>query len=83
VFNFGRRDDFRTGYVAGGGIEYAFTPNLTGRVEAQYVSLDRAQTQTFIGASLATRCSSPITVVARTTTSSWVRAGVSYKFNLF
>ena len=26
---------------AGGGVEYAFTPNLTGKIEGLFVSLDR------------------------------------------
>ena len=32
---------FRTGWTAGGGVEYAFTERLRARIEALYVSLDR------------------------------------------
>jgi outer membrane immunogenic protein len=35
------RDNTRTGWVAGGGVEYAFTPNFTGRIEGLYVNLER------------------------------------------
>ena len=38
---YGNRDKTRTGWVAGGGVEYAFTPNFTGKIEGLYVSLDR------------------------------------------
>ena len=82
VFSNGRRDNFRTGWVAGGGVEYAFTPNLTGRVEAQYVSLERETQQTFIGAVGTT----PVFVANNRRADNdfvVVRAGVSYKFNLF
>lgn len=34
-------DDWRGGWTAGGGIEYAFTNNLTAKLEALYVNLDR------------------------------------------
>ncbi|SFU71382.1 outer membrane immunogenic protein [Methylobacterium sp. 174MFSha1.1] len=34
-------DTFRTGWTAGGGVEYAITERLSARIEALYVSLDR------------------------------------------
>lgn len=36
------RDDVRGGWTVGGGLEYAFTPNLTGKVEGLFVNLDRS-----------------------------------------
>jgi outer membrane immunogenic protein len=37
---YGSSDDVNTGYVLGGGLEYAFTNNLTAKVEGLYVNLD-------------------------------------------
>jgi outer membrane immunogenic protein len=34
-------DDIQGGYAVGGGIEYAFTNNLTAKIEGLYVNLDR------------------------------------------
>ena len=69
-----RSNDIRTGWVAGGGVEYAFTPNLTGKIEGLYVSLDRNNSG--YGA--------PV-VYTRNNDDNFavVRAGLNYKFNLF
>ncbi|WKW49492.1 outer membrane protein [Rhodomicrobium lacus] len=32
--------DTKTGYVVGGGLEHKFTPNISGKVEYQYLSFD-------------------------------------------
>lgn len=32
-------DETATGYVVGGGLEYAFTPSLSGKIEYQYIDL--------------------------------------------
>lgn len=37
----GSNDDTRTGWSAGGGLEWAFTNNLTARIEALYTELDQ------------------------------------------
>lgn len=45
TFGFTATNNFsstRTGYVVGGGMEYAFTPNWTGKVEYQYLNLGSA-----------------------------------------
>lgn len=42
-------DDVRTGYVVGGGLEYAFTNNWTAKIEGLYVSLDRDSNSRFVG----------------------------------
>jgi outer membrane immunogenic protein len=41
VYPYTLSDSTRTGYAAGGGVEYAFTPNITGKIEGLYVKLDR------------------------------------------
>jgi outer membrane immunogenic protein len=73
----------RTGYAAGGGVEYAFTPNITGRIEGLYVSLDQNKSNGFIGTVGAT----PVYVnqVGRSNDTSFtvVRAALNYKFNTF
>ena len=47
--NGGNNNGLRTGWAAGGGIEYAFTPNLTGKIEGLYVNLDRNASSRYIG----------------------------------
>jgi outer membrane immunogenic protein len=79
-----RSDDIRTGYAAGGGVEYAFTPNITGRIEGMYVSLERNRDNGFIG----TVGAAPVYTTAlgrRNNDSDFavVRAGLNYKFNTF
>ncbi|MCB5175964.1 outer membrane protein [Microvirga lenta] len=39
-FIYGSSDDVNTGWTLGGGVEYAFTNNLTAKVEGLYVNLD-------------------------------------------
>jgi outer membrane immunogenic protein len=66
------------GYAAGAGIEYGFTPNLTGKAEALYFDLGRR--------SLSGGSTPPTGLVrgARLATEGVVgRAGLNYKFNLF
>lgn len=66
------------GYAAGAGVEYGFTPNLTGKAEALYYDLGRRRLS---GPSVP-----PTGIVrgARFETSGVVaRAGLNYKFDLF
>jgi outer membrane immunogenic protein len=79
-----RNNDIRTGYAAGGGVEYAFTPNITAKIEGLYVSLDRNRGNGFIG----TVGGLPVytTAIGRGNNDSdfaVVRAGLNYKFNTF
>jgi outer membrane immunogenic protein len=63
----------QVGWTAGGGIEFAFTPNLTGKVEYLYVDLGSQSCP-------AGSCSysGPATTVSLT--ENIVRAGINYKF---
>ena len=36
----GRDNDWRTGWTVGGGLEYAFTNNITAKIEGLYVNLE-------------------------------------------
>jgi outer membrane immunogenic protein len=80
----GRSDDIRTGFTAGGGVEYAFTPNWTAKIEGLYVNLDRNRSNGFVG----TVDGAPVftTVLGRNrndTEFGVVRAGLNYKFTTF
>ena len=46
---FDNNDDTRTGWVLGGGVEYAFTQNLTAGLEGLWVNLDGDNKGTFVG----------------------------------
>jgi outer membrane immunogenic protein len=61
------------GWTAGGGVEYAFTPNLTAKVEYLYVDLGTMSCSTSCGVATGT----PISV---SLTENVVRAGINYKF---
>jgi outer membrane immunogenic protein len=79
-----RNDNTRTGWVAGGGVEYAFTPNLSGKIEGLVVNLERNRDNGFIG----THFGEPVftTAIGRHNNDSEfavVRAGLNWKFNTF
>ncbi len=66
----------QTGWTAGGGVEVAFTPNITGKVEYLYVSLGNQSCG-------AANCYSASGIGPATTvslTENIVRAGINYKF---
>jgi outer membrane immunogenic protein len=78
----------RTGWTAGGGIEYAFTPNLTGKIEALYVNLGRSNASRYVGDFLApvTFARTPVFVNGRRARDEEfvvVRAGLNWKFNTY
>ena len=90
--NFGtfrdNRDETRTGFAAGGGIEYAFTPNLTGKIEGLVVNLERNRNNGFIGTYTAGGTTTPVytTGFGRSSNNSEfavVRAGLNYKFTSY
>lgn len=74
------------GYTAGGGVEYAFTPNITGRVEGYYVNFgDRGRVNggTLVGV---TNTNAPIIAATggrRDDDFVVVRAGINYKFTSY
>jgi outer membrane immunogenic protein len=82
-------DDFRTGYTVGGGVEYAFTPNLSGKIEGLYVDLGRNRQNNFLGVVGGAGGAAGVPVFrtgGRNNNSDEfvvVRAGLNYKFNLF
>ncbi|HEX2727293.1 MAG TPA: outer membrane beta-barrel protein [Beijerinckiaceae bacterium] len=84
VVGCGGNDDTRSGWTVGGGVEYAFTNNLTLGVEGLYVSLDNDNNRTtFVG-----RTAGGVAVVAPSTFSTGnddldftiVRAKLNWKF---
>jgi len=70
-------DDTRTGWTLGGGLEYAFTDNLTARVEGLYVNLGKSGNNGFVydAAYLGND--------RKDTEFGVVRAGLNYKFSSF
>jgi outer membrane immunogenic protein len=65
-------DDTKVGWTLGAGVEYAFTNNLTAKVEGLYVNLgDKDRTYTAGGVTYGDRTNGEFGVV---------RAGVNYKF---
>lgn len=65
------------GYAVGGGVEYAFTPHWTGRVE--YLFVDRGNKDTTYLAPIGAPAGSSFTVNNRTR-DNIVRIGLNYKF---
>lgn len=62
--------DWRTGWTLGGGVEHAFTPNITARLEYRYTDLGNASSTSALGNFSE----------ASEITQSAVRAGLSFKF---
>lgn len=60
---------WHSGWTAGGGVEYAFTPNWTGKVEYLHYGLDSA-TYTFPG----------LSVISGKLDVETIKAGINYKF---
>jgi outer membrane immunogenic protein len=78
------------GYAVGGGLEYAFTNNLTAKLEGLYVNFDRGNRNAYANAVVGvTNTGAPVTA-ARTYGASnqrddfgVVRLGLNYKFSAF
>lgn len=82
----GNSNDINVGYAAGGGLEYLFTPSLSGRVEAMYVSIDQGNGKTACCVYSSTGSVNAVPVTGgkdRATDFAVVRAGVNYKFSSF
>jgi outer membrane immunogenic protein len=64
------------GWTLGGGLEYAFTNNLTAKIEGLYVNLDRNNDRFLVGA--------PAVIDSRGNNEfGVVRAGLNYKFSTY
>ena len=76
LFNGPFTNNTGTGYTAGGGVEYAFSNNWTGRIEGLFVNLDNgSRTRTLVNAGVAY----PITSTGGND-GGLVRLGLNYKF---
>lgn len=85
---FGRRNNNDVGYAVGGGIEYAFTNNITAKIEGLYVNFDRNDRRTGARVVGVTNTGAPITQAdfnrrGNETDFAVVRAGLNFKFNTF
>jgi outer membrane immunogenic protein len=72
-------DSTNTGWVVGGGVEYAFTNNLTAKLEGLYVNLGSKNNNAYYGVL-------PIAAYSYSKNDNEfyvVRAGLNYKFNTF
>lgn len=81
--SFTRRRLEDTGYAVGGGVEYAFTPNVTAKIEGLYVNFgDNNRTGGTVGV---TNTGSAVVRTGSRQSDDFVvvRAGLNYKFNLF
>lgn len=78
-FQFGGGDDSRVGYAVGGGVEYAFTNNLTVKLEGLYVGLDGGNNTAFFVTPA--RVATPVFGTGKSNTEfGVVRVGMNYKF---
>jgi outer membrane immunogenic protein len=77
----GGDDDWRGGWTAGGGVEYAFTNNLTAKVEGLYVNLGKGDNNT-VGAVYNLPTNTLFLGNGRNGDDAFglVRVGVNYKF---
>jgi outer membrane immunogenic protein len=78
------------GYALGGGLEYAFTNNLTAKLEGLYVNFDRGSRNAYANAVVGvTNTGAPVTAASTYGASSQrddfgvVRLGLNYKFSAF
>lgn len=78
----GGDSDGKIGYAAGGGVEYAFTPNWSAKIEGLYVSIDRGNNR---GGGAVFNAATNTVVLAGGRSNDrqeigLVRAGVNYRF---
>ncbi|WP_043752619.1 outer membrane protein [Methylobacterium nodulans] len=69
----------RTGWAAGGGVEYAITDRLSARLEGLYVNLDRGHRDTIYDATAGAYYG----VAPDSSAFGLVRAGLNYRFSTF
>jgi outer membrane immunogenic protein len=75
----GAKSDTRTGFAVGGGLEYAFTNNLTGKLEYLYYDLGK-KNYTVAASNGAAAGTGAFYNLSQETKGSIVRAGLNYKF---
>jgi outer membrane immunogenic protein len=69
------------GWVIGGGVEYAFTNNWTGRIEGLYIQNGSDnQTRTFVNAGGVLPAGTYVATTSGGTGAGLVRVGINYKF---
>ena len=76
------------GYAVGGGVEYAFTPNITAKVEGLYVNFSEGRRTNNFGGQVVGVTNFGVPIVQTGTRGrdddfAVVRAGINYKFNGF
>ena len=78
TFFAGESDSTNTGWTLGGGLEYAFTNNLTAKIEGLYVNLDSGDRAIpgAVGLGLGVADSSDVEFAV-------VRAGLNFKFGTY
>jgi outer membrane immunogenic protein len=84
--NGGNRNASDIGYAVGGGIEYAFTPNLSAKIEGLYVNFEGDNNRTVNNVVGVTNTGAPVIGNrgrGQESDFALVRAGLNYKFNLF
>jgi outer membrane immunogenic protein len=75
---FNDNDNVKAGWTIGGGLEYAFTPNWTAKIEGLYVNIDRGNND---GNLVYTAARVPVTVSSgKNNDAGVIRVGVNYKF---
>jgi len=82
------RNNNDVGYAVGGGLEYAFTPNFTGKIEGLYVNFGHSGSVAGNSVIGVTNTGAAVTAAAagfrnRDDDFAVVRAGLNYKFNAF
>lgn len=71
------------GYTVGGGVEYAFTPNITGKVEGLYVDFGKTNYAGGVVGVTNTGAAIVATNTGRNDDFAVVRGGLNFKFNGF
>lgn len=74
-----KKDDTANGYVLGGGVEYAFAPNWSAKLEYQYINLGKNDPANAAGTPLSSFVGTTIHDDAFHT----VRIGLNYKFGSY
>ena len=80
---FNNDDDWRSGWTIGGGVEYAFTNNLTAKIEGLWVSLDGGNGNGVVAIPVAGNPNPPVRLNGNNNSDNEffvARLGINYKF---